>query len=360
MRSGNGRHRRPRQAPAFVVAAGATGAGIALPLLGASGASAADAGTWDRVAECESGGLWSADEGNGYYGGLQLTMDMWQEYGGEEFASQPDFASRAQQITVAERILDGMGADRAWPECAADAGLAADEAEPEVDPGAHLPLPPTTPPTLAPDPGATDGEDGTDGAQREGDDRNTDRGDDGDRGEPSGGGKHRGSQDPGEAATDSGDRAGRDSEGGDGAEATEGTGRHRAPDASATPTPTPSDALPSPDGSDGSAVPEAPREAVETPGASQGPGATELPDPGREWIAEIPGDPAERDGDGGSGESGAGDGSYTVRPGDTLSEIATEHSLEGGWSELYDGNKNSLGADPDNIKPGQELELGGN
>ncbi|WP_181790788.1 transglycosylase family protein, partial [Streptomyces phytophilus] len=161
MRSGNGRHRRPRQAPAFVVAAGATGAGLALPLLGASGASAADAGTWDRVAECESGGLWSADEGNGYYGGLQLTMAMWQEYGGEEFASQPDFASRAQQITVAERILAGMGADKAWPECAQDAGLHGDDSVPEVDPGAELPLPPTAPPTLAPDPGAADGADGS-------------------------------------------------------------------------------------------------------------------------------------------------------------------------------------------------------
>jgi hypothetical protein len=350
MRSGNGRHRRPRQAPAFVVAAGATGAGIALPLLGASGASAADAGTWDRVAECESGGLWSADEGNGYYGGLQLTMDMWQEYGGEEFASQPDFASRAQQITVAERILAGMGADRAWPECADDAGLQGDDEQPEVDPGAELPLPPT----LVPDPGATDGADGSQGEDGR-TDGGGDREDGGDHNEGTGG-KHRGSQDPRE---ERGEWTGEDAEG---ADASEGTGRHRAPESSATPTPTPTptptDLLPSQD------VPEAPREAVETPGTSPSSDAAELPDPGREWIAEIPGDVEERDGDRTAGESGgdtaAGDGSYTVRPGDTLSEIATEHSLEGGWSELYDGNKNSLGTDPDNIKPGQELELSGN
>ncbi|WBB58917.1 transglycosylase family protein [Streptomyces sp. WMMC500] len=356
MRSGNGRHRRPRQAPAFVVAAGATGAGLALPLLGASGASAADAGTWDRVAECESGGLWSADEGNGYYGGLQLTMDMWQEYGGEEFASQPDFASRAQQITVAERILAGMGADRAWPECAEDAGLDGDDAVPEVDPGAELPLPPTAPPTLAPDPGATDG---SQGGEKDGD-RRTDREDkrdaeDGDRDAEKGtegGGKHRGTQDPDERDGGSGESAGRDS---DTTGASEGTGRHRAPDASATPTP--SDTPPS--------APEAPREAVETPGSSQSPDASEVPDTGREWIAEIPGDDTgqrsgNRGSDGSGGEAAAGEGSYTVRPGDTLSDIASEHSLAGGWSELYDGNKNSLGADPDNIKPGQELELSGN
>ena len=62
MRSGNGKHRRPRQAPAVLVSAGATGAGLALPLLGAVGAQAADADTWDRVAHCESGGVWSASE----------------------------------------------------------------------------------------------------------------------------------------------------------------------------------------------------------------------------------------------------------------------------------------------------------
>lgn len=348
MRSGNGRHRRPRQAPAFVVAAGATGAGLALPLLGASGASAADAGTWDRVAECESGGLWSADEGNGYYGGLQLTMQMWQEYGGEEFASQPDFASRAQQITVAERILAGMGADKAWPECADDAGLAGDDTQPEVNPGAELPLPPTTPPTLAPDPGATDDAGGSQDEDENADaDENEDEAGrtDGEGDREDGGGKHRGSQDPSEEPSE-------DAEGAEGADASEGTGRHRAPDSSATPTPTPSDALPS------TGAPEPPREAVETPGTSQSPDATELPGPGREWIAEIPGDVEEPEDDSEAGESG--DSSYTVRPGDTLTEIATEHSLDGGWSELYDGNKNSLGTDPDNIQPGQELELSGN
>jgi nucleoid-associated protein YgaU len=133
MRSGNGRHRRPRQAPAIVVTAGVTGAGIALPLLGAAGAHAADAETWDRVAQCESGGLWSADTGNGYYGGLQFALQTWNEYGGRDYAPRPDLASRSEQIVIAEKVLDAEGANKAWPSCALKTGLALDVI-PDVDP----------------------------------------------------------------------------------------------------------------------------------------------------------------------------------------------------------------------------------
>src|SRR5690606_38806020 len=31
-----------------------------------------DAGVWDQLAQCESGGNWSINTGNGYYGGLQF------------------------------------------------------------------------------------------------------------------------------------------------------------------------------------------------------------------------------------------------------------------------------------------------
>ena len=110
MRSGNGRHRRPRQAPALIVAAGVTGSAIALPLLGAASAHAADASTWDRVADCESGGVWSADLRNGYYGGLQITQEAWDSFGGDSYAVRPDLASRSQQITVAEKDSRGSGA----------------------------------------------------------------------------------------------------------------------------------------------------------------------------------------------------------------------------------------------------------
>lgn len=134
MGSANGRHRRPRQAPAIVVAAGVTGSAIAIPLLGAAGAHAADATTWDRVAECESGGMWSADLGNGFYGGLQFSQETWKAYGGASYAERADLASRAQQIAVAEKVLEDRG-PRAWPSCAVISGLAEDGTLPGVDPG---------------------------------------------------------------------------------------------------------------------------------------------------------------------------------------------------------------------------------
>ncbi|MEV0094759.1 transglycosylase family protein [Streptomyces sp. NPDC050738] len=138
MSSGNGRHRRPRQAPAFVVAAGVTGSAIAIPLLAATGAHAADSSTWDRVALCESGGMWSADLGNGYYGGLQFSQEKWDTYGGSQYAARADLASRAQQIAVAQKVLDAEGT-KPWASCAEISGLAnAAEAgaTPSVDPGA--------------------------------------------------------------------------------------------------------------------------------------------------------------------------------------------------------------------------------
>ncbi|WP_233518175.1 transglycosylase family protein [Streptomyces corynorhini] len=100
-----------------------TGSAIAIPLFAASGASAADASTWDRVAECESGGRWSADLGNGFLGGLQLTQELWDSFGGEEYAASPDLASRSQQIAVAEKVLDAKGTT-VWSSCASVSGLA--------------------------------------------------------------------------------------------------------------------------------------------------------------------------------------------------------------------------------------------
>ncbi|GAA3484102.1 transglycosylase family protein [Streptomyces yanii] len=134
MGSANGRHRRPRQAPAIVVAAGVTGSAIAIPLLGAAGAHAADATTWDQVAECESGGMWSADLGNGFYGGLQFSQDDWKAYGGKAYAPRADLASRSQQIAVAEKVLGDQG-PKAWPSCAVISGLTEDGSLPGVDPG---------------------------------------------------------------------------------------------------------------------------------------------------------------------------------------------------------------------------------
>jgi resuscitation-promoting factor RpfA len=122
--SANGRHRRPRQAPAIVVAAGVTGTALALPLLASASASAADASTWDHVAACESGGLWNANFQNGYYGGLQISQDDWKAYGGAQYAARADLASKSQQIAVAEKILDLQGIAE-WASCAPVSGLTA-------------------------------------------------------------------------------------------------------------------------------------------------------------------------------------------------------------------------------------------
>ncbi|MEU9130585.1 transglycosylase family protein [Kitasatospora sp. NPDC048540] len=92
-------------------------------LLAAAGsASAASASTWDKVAQCEAGGNWSINTGNGFYGGLQISPSTWQAFGGTSYASQANLASKAQQITVGERILASQGPG-AWPVCGPRAGL---------------------------------------------------------------------------------------------------------------------------------------------------------------------------------------------------------------------------------------------
>jgi uncharacterized protein YabE (DUF348 family) len=77
-----------------------------------------DGSVWDRIAQCESGGNWHANTGNGYYGGLQFNLGTWRAYGG---TSRPDLVSRAQQIAVAERLRDASGGYGAWPVCGARA-----------------------------------------------------------------------------------------------------------------------------------------------------------------------------------------------------------------------------------------------
>lgn len=79
-------------------------------------ASAATDSEWDQVAACESGGNWSINTGNGYQGGLQFHPQTWLGHGGGEFAPSADQATREQQITVAERVLDTQGKG-AWPTC---------------------------------------------------------------------------------------------------------------------------------------------------------------------------------------------------------------------------------------------------
>lgn len=98
----------------------AAAAALTLPFLGfAAPANADNGGTWDQLAECESGGNWNIDTGNGYRGGLQFSQSTWEAYGG---SGNPANASRDQQIAVAENVLDGQGWG-AWPACSAELGL---------------------------------------------------------------------------------------------------------------------------------------------------------------------------------------------------------------------------------------------
>ncbi|TXR95879.1 LysM peptidoglycan-binding domain-containing protein [Streptomyces sp. col6] len=328
MGSANGRHRRPRQAPAIVVAAGVTGSAIAIPLLGASGAHAADTSTWDRVAECESGGMWSADLGNGSYGGLQFTPELWKAYGGEAYAERADLASRSQQIAVAEKVLAAKG-PKAWPSCAVISGLTKAAGAADVDPG------------------STDSDEPSRGADAGLDaGLGTDPADDASSGSTA---------TPSDEATD-------DAAGGTAADTGAGKskGKHAGSaekDADASPSADPS-ATPSADPS-GSAEPSA--------GASDGAGETG----GKHRGAPAADDTAEADsgrdtgrhasrGDGEARDSAArpADGTYTVRPGDNLWAIADAQDLPGGWPELYEANKAEVGSDPDLILPGQNLDLG--
>ncbi|MFH8801791.1 transglycosylase family protein [Streptomyces sp. NPDC017936] len=93
-----------------------------LGLLAAGGdAAAADGGVWDRIAQCESGGDWHINTGNGYYGGLQFSASTWRAYGGTAYAPTADQAGREQQIAVATEVQRAQGWG-AWPVCSARAG----------------------------------------------------------------------------------------------------------------------------------------------------------------------------------------------------------------------------------------------
>ena len=75
---------------------------------------------WDSLAQCESGGNWAINTGNGYYGGLQFNLGTWQSYGGTGYPHQN---SRETQIAVATRLRDASGGYGAWPSCSASLGL---------------------------------------------------------------------------------------------------------------------------------------------------------------------------------------------------------------------------------------------
>ncbi|WP_316668881.1 transglycosylase family protein [uncultured Propionibacterium sp.] len=95
---------------ASVAAAAALAGGVSVT---AAQSASADDVNWDAIANCESGGNWATNTGNGYYGGLQFSQSTWAAYGGSGSASS---ASRSEQIAVAERVLASQGIG-AWPVC---------------------------------------------------------------------------------------------------------------------------------------------------------------------------------------------------------------------------------------------------
>ncbi|GEC06818.1 peptidoglycan-binding protein LysM [Streptomyces spinoverrucosus] len=371
MLSGNGRHRRPRQAPALVVAAGVTGSAIAIPLLGATGASAASGTTWDRVAECETGGSWSADTGNGYYGGLQLSQDDWEKYGGLTYAASADRASRSQQIAVAEKVLADQGVG-AWATCGPLVGLDTDSASARVDTGVAGDASSTPLDTRSGDSGSlsnslglsnsssgsysggtasSDGSSAANGSNGSNSSNGVDSSN-----EPSGSDTPTNSANPTESTESS--------------ESTPSSGSTSSTPSTPSGTSTPSS------GSESSQSPESGESVLNSPSpdvSSSTPSTSNLTDTGALLgLGKHRGDSAnEEAADGRTVESSgrhasrsgattraAADGSYTVREGDSLAGIADSLGVQGGWSTLYAENKDSLGTDPNLILPGQTLDVG--
>jgi LysM repeat protein len=245
--SGKGKHRRPSKATRVIAVAGVTGAAVAAPLMAAGNASAATASEWDAVAQCESGGNWSINTGNGYYGGLQFSASTWAGYGGTQYAATADQASKAQQIEIAEKVLAGQGKG-AWPVCGTGLSNAAYT-----------------------------------------------------------GGGSTGSQDSG--SSQSSDNSGSGSS---------ASGSSQSQSSGST-----ADRFTEQKASRSDERPAAKKETVTTP----------------------TGQKVEK-----------GDGEYKVVKGDTLSSIAEEHDVKGGWAKLFDLNDDIVD-EADLIFPGQQLHL---
>lgn len=124
-----------------ILAAVALAAGLGL---GVAPAEAAPRTVWEKVASCESGGRWSINTHNGYYGGLQFASRTWAGHGGKTYARSANRASKAEQIAIARRVLATQGPG-AWGGCARKAkltkknGQADRHATPATNPGAGKP-----------------------------------------------------------------------------------------------------------------------------------------------------------------------------------------------------------------------------
>jgi resuscitation-promoting factor RpfA len=334
MLSGNGRHRRPRQAPALLVAAGVTGSAIAIPLFAAGGASAADGTVWDKVAQCETGGSWSADAGDGEFGGLNLTQEDWETYGGLAYADSPDLASRNQQIAVAQKLLakEGVGA---WGTCALTSGLTKESGALAVDTGVADDESDSSVSSGLSD--LSKGSSGSGGSGGSGDPGNVDGS--GQSSSSSSDVSDDASSSSPEPSSPSSSYAAKDS---GGAGASTGKGGAQAGGDSSTATP----------------------ESDDSDNPVQDEGSWSLVDTGSLGSGRHRGATADESADesAAGGTTAASSGrhaadTYTVQEGDSLASIADSLDLDGGWRALYSENKGVIGVDPSDIVPGQTLQL---
>jgi hypothetical protein len=344
-----------------VVTVAATGAGIALPLLGTGmgTAHAADSGTWENVAICETGGQWDHHSHNGFYGGLDITLTDWVLYGGLQYADRPDHATRAAQITVAEKILATLGPD-VWRDCEIGTGLL-DEGTPAADGD-----------------GASAGDEHDYGHGHGSSSGKSGKGQDDDQG-----GDEDAASDGGTASTDPADTTpspeSTDTSGTTGGTTPTdpaGSAEPTTPtDPADTATTTPADPTDSPDPADTSAPPSA--DATGTPTAPDAPATTgggrharpysptdealAAADRATRTVTNAITEGAAADSDKGGKTDTASHkapSTYTVDSGDSLSGIAAAQDVAGGWQQLYDANQQLIGDDPNLIKPGQILDLG--
>jgi hypothetical protein len=314
LRSGSGRHRKPTPTGNALAKTALAGVVVGTPLITAGQAQAAPDNVWDQVAKCESGGNWAINTGNGFQGGLQFTQSTWRGFGGSRFAPSANKASRQEQIAVAEKVLAGQGWG-AWPVCSRKAGARGHSATqrtievkaPAKNPAKSVTAKPTkvTPPVTVTPPAAS-------------------------------GPRHALLPEQTVAAPavpaprSAPDLAPRS--------APDLAPRSIGPLLAAGPVvePARSPALTTlPQLNPVAAVP-APRPAVAAP-------APTVPAPAAAPAADAP--------------IPAVDHTYQVRPGDTLTSIATAQRVNGGWQALYQTNRASL-PDANRIHPGQHLNLG--
>jgi resuscitation-promoting factor RpfA len=107
------KHRKSTIATRTIARVALAGLAVGAPLALAAGPAQAEGVNWDAVAQCEAGGNWNTNTGNGFYGGLQFTAGTWKANGGSGSAQN---ASREEQIRVAENVLKSQGI-KAWPHC---------------------------------------------------------------------------------------------------------------------------------------------------------------------------------------------------------------------------------------------------